>query len=119
MAAIPRTAHWRLVGLPKTLTQAEVERFLAAFDRTRPTGLRDYAITRCLTDLGLRAIEVSGLRLEDVDWGNGTLAIHGKGRRVDLLAVAEGARPRYCSVSAPRTATKPHSNAVSAAPRAA
>jgi site-specific recombinase XerD len=85
MAAIPQTARWRLAGLPKALTPAEVERFLAAFDRTRPKGLRDYAMARCLTDLGLRAIEVSRLQLQDVDWDEGTLAIRGKGRRVDLL----------------------------------
>jgi site-specific recombinase XerD len=85
MAAIPQPAHWRLAGLPQALTQAEVERFLGAFDRTRVTGLRDYAIARCLTDLGLRAIEICSLRLEDINWGEGTLAIHGKGRRVDFL----------------------------------
>lgn len=84
-AAIPRVPRWRLTSLPKTLTEAEIERFLGAFDRTRPKGLRDYAMARCLTDLGLRGTEVTRLQLEDIDWDEGTIAIHGKGRRVDRL----------------------------------
>jgi site-specific recombinase XerD len=85
VAALPRVAHWRLAGLPASLTAEEVEQLLYAFDRTTATGRRDYAITRCLLDLGLRRIEVARLRLEDVDWRQGTLSIHGKGRRVDTL----------------------------------
>jgi site-specific recombinase XerD len=83
--AIPQVPRWRLASLPKSLTAAEVERFLAAFDRTRPKGLRDYAMARCLADLGLRAIEVSRLQLQDIDWQEATLAIRGKGRRRDLM----------------------------------
>ncbi|MBS0422320.1 MAG: tyrosine-type recombinase/integrase [Proteobacteria bacterium] len=85
MAAIPQVARWRLESLPEVLTPAEVARLLAAFDRTSAKGLRDYAMARCLTDLDLRAIEVSRLQLQDVDWNQGTLAIRGKGRRVDLM----------------------------------
>jgi integrase len=88
-AAIPQTSRWRLAGLPKALTPVEVERFLSAFDRTCPTGRRDYAIARCLADLGLRAVEVSRLRLEDIAWGEATLAIRSKGRRVDLLPLPQ------------------------------
>jgi len=84
-AAIPRVPRWRLTSLPKTLTEAEIDRLLGAFDRTRAKGLRDYAMARCLTDLGLRAIEVTRLQLEDIDWDEGTIAIRGKGRRVDEL----------------------------------
>lgn len=85
IAAIPQVRRWRLAGLPKSLTTKEVDRFLAAFDRTGQKGLRDYAMARCLIDLGLRAIEVNRLQLQDVDWQEGTLAIRGKGRRTDLM----------------------------------
>ena len=84
-AAIPQVPRWRLASLPRTLTPPQIERILGAIDRTRPTGLRDYAMARCLIDLGLRPIEVTRLRLEDVDWREGTIAIRGKGRRVDRL----------------------------------
>jgi len=85
MAALPRVAQWRLSGLPETLSASEISRLLGAFDRSSATGRRDYAITRCLLDLGLRRTEVAHLQLEDVDWRTGTLAIHGKGKRIDVL----------------------------------
>ena len=85
MAALPRVAQWRLAGLPQVLSDAEITRLLDAFDRSTATGKRDYAIARCLLDLGLRRTEVSRLRLEDVDWRAGTLSIHAKGKRIDAL----------------------------------
>lgn len=85
IGAIPRVAHWRLAGLPQMLSAKEIKQLLRAFDRDTPTGKRDYAITRCLIDLGLRRAEVAHLCLEDVDWQAGTLQIHAKGRRLDVL----------------------------------
>lgn len=85
IAALPRIAQWRLATLPKALLPAELRLLLRAFDRTGATGKRDYAITRCFADLGLRTAEVVRLRLDDVDWKDGTLHIRGKGRRVDTL----------------------------------
>lgn len=38
IAALPRVAQWRLVGLPKVLSNAETERLLGAFDRCQATG---------------------------------------------------------------------------------
>lgn len=84
-AALPRVVQWRLTGLPQVLAPEEIDRLLAAFDQDSATGKRDYAMTRCLLDLGLRRTEVAHLQLEDVDWRSGTLRIHGKTRRVDLL----------------------------------
>ena len=85
IAALPRVAQWRLAGLPKQLSSEEVNRLLGAFDRRSATGRRDYAITRCLVDLGLRRAEVARLQLDDVDWCAGTLNIHSKGKRIDVL----------------------------------
>jgi site-specific recombinase XerD len=86
LAAVPRIRYWRLVSLPKGLTDKELEQFLSAFDRTTPQGRRNYAMARCLVDLGLRVGEVARLKLEHFDWRHGTLQIVGtKGRRVDIL----------------------------------
>jgi site-specific recombinase XerD len=84
-AAIPRVALWQGARLPQGLTAAEVTRLLAAFDRTSATGKRDYAITHCVVDLGLRTTEVARLRLEDIDWRTGRVSVRGKGHRVDVL----------------------------------
>jgi integrase/recombinase XerD len=66
IAAVPRVAHWRLAALPDSLTDSELKGFVNAFDRTSPTGRRDYAMARCLVDLGLRASEVAFIQLDDL-----------------------------------------------------
>ena len=48
-------------------------------------------MTRCLLDLGLRAGEVAGLHLEDVDWRAATLTIHAtKTHRSRVLPLPTG-----------------------------
>ena len=54
-------------------------------DRRRPAGLRDYAMLTLLARVGLRRGEVAGLRLDDIDWRSGELAVAGKGRRFDRV----------------------------------
>lgn len=84
--AVPAPASRRLASLPKVLTDAEVRQLLAVFDRGTTAGRRDYAITRCFSDLGLRAGEVARLRLDDIDWRRGIVRIAGtKPRRDDQL----------------------------------
>jgi integrase/recombinase XerD len=84
--AVPAAASWRLASLPPALTDEDIARLLSAFDRGTVAGRRDYAITRCLLDLGLRAQEVARLRLDDVDWRKGILRIvDTKSRRDDEL----------------------------------
>lgn len=85
-AAIPRAAHWRLASLPEVLTDAEIDELLRSFDQPFPSRRRAYAMARCLIDLGLRSSEVVNLRLEDIDWVDGTISLVGtKGRRSDVL----------------------------------
>ncbi len=59
--------------VPNTLTEPELRRFLRAFDRRRAIGKRDFAMALCLCRLGLRAKEVTSLRVEDLDWQARTL----------------------------------------------
>jgi len=88
--AVPAAASWRLASLPAVLTDQEVEHLLSVFDRETTAGRRDYAITRCLLDLGLRAQEVARLRLDDLDWRQGILRIVAtKSRRDDKLPLTE------------------------------
>jgi site-specific recombinase XerD len=90
MAAIPQIAEWRLAALPDVLSEDELERFLKAFDRQTPTGRRDYAMARCLVDLGLRACEVARLQLDDINWRLGTLRLTAtKARREDVLPLPQ------------------------------
>lgn len=85
-AALPRIANWRRATLPKVLSDAELAAFLKAFDCADAVGLRDYAIARCLLDLGLRGHEAAYLTLESVSWRSATLTISGtKSNRVQQL----------------------------------
>jgi len=86
IAAVPRAADWRLGRVPRVLTEDEVGALLAAFDRKRAHGRRDYAIALFLLDLGLRASEVAAISLDHVDWRAGILTLPaGKTRRGGTL----------------------------------
>lgn len=86
LAAVPTIARWPLASLPKDLLPEEADRWLKAFDRNDNQGKRDYAMARCLADLGLRCCEVAALRLDDIQWAAGTITIGaGKSRRSDVL----------------------------------
>jgi site-specific recombinase XerD len=83
--AVPAVAHRRLSGLPQPLDQEQVIALLDSCDRSTAVGRRDFAVITVLHRLGLRCGELSGLRLDDVDWQAGVLTIHGKGDRTDRL----------------------------------
>ncbi len=87
--ALPTLAHWRLSTLPRYLSGADVERVIAACDGQTPLGARDRAIILLLARLGLRAGDVAGLRLGDVDWRDASLCVSGKGRREDRLPLSQ------------------------------
>ena len=87
--AIPTFAAWRLASLPAYLSAEDVERLVGAPDATTPVGRRDKAIMLLLARLGLRAGDVSGLRLDDIDWRGGQLHVAGKGRRPGRLPLPQ------------------------------
>lgn len=84
-AAIPAVRSWRLVEVPKYLKPAEVQRLLTFCDRTSSVGRRDYAVLLLLARFGLRAGEVVGLELGDLDWRAGEVTVRGKGSVHDRL----------------------------------
>jgi integrase/recombinase XerD len=81
--AVPKVAH-HPAHLPRGLEQAKVAAMLASCNTTA-NGQRDRAILLMLARLGLRAGEVAGLELEDVDWRAGLVTVRGKGNRTDAL----------------------------------
>ena len=92
-AAIPAVAHWRLSTLPRCLSDQQLERVLASLDNCAPCGRRDRAIVLCLSSLGLRPGEVANLRLEDIDWRDGTVELRTrKTRRGAVLPLPRGRR---------------------------
>jgi site-specific recombinase XerD len=89
--AVPTIPHWRLSALPRYLRPADVERVIASCDLTKPHGIRDKAILLLLVRLGLRAGDILDMRLDDIDWDEGTLRVRGKGRREVRLPLPQDA----------------------------
>jgi site-specific recombinase XerD len=84
--SVPTVRDTRRSTLPTALTTTQLCRLLGSMDRTRPAGLRDYAILMCLSQLGLRASEIAALTLDDIDWRAGVITIAiSKPRRASVL----------------------------------
>jgi integrase/recombinase XerD len=88
-AALPTIASWRLTTLPRYLPPEDVDRVIAACASATARGLRDKAIVLLLARLGLRAGEVAGLQLDDIDWAQGTFRVIGKSRREAKLPLPQ------------------------------
>ena len=57
---------------------SNVEQVVDACDDSTEMGARDRAIVLLLSRLGLRSGDILGLRLSDIDWAKGSLAVSGK-----------------------------------------
>ena len=75
VAAVPSLPAWERSTAPRTLSRDQNANLLGCFDRSTPLGRRDYAMTLCMTELGLRLSEVALLSLDDLDWRAGTLRL--------------------------------------------
>ena len=79
-------------GLPKALTEAQVESLLAAVTGVDDRARRDRAILEVLYGCGLRISELVGLSLPDLDLDGGTLRAYGKGSKERVVPVGRFAR---------------------------
>jgi integrase/recombinase XerD len=98
-------------GMPSALGVEDVARALAVTRQDRTVaGIRDYAILQLLATYGLRAGEVTALRLDDIDWKKDILHIrHSKtGRRSSLPLLLEPGEAllAYLQHARPRTALR-------------
>jgi integrase len=84
-SVVPSVAGWRLSALPVGADDDAVAALLACCDRRTAVGRRDLAVLLLMARLGLRAVEVARLRLEDLDWRSGELVARGKGGRIDRM----------------------------------
>jgi integrase/recombinase XerD len=78
-------------ALPKTLTEADVERLLAACADEDDAGLRDRAMLETLYATGLRVSELVGLKLAALNLDDGVLRVTGKGSKDRLVPLGEEA----------------------------
>jgi site-specific recombinase XerD len=106
---VPTVPNWSLSTLPRFLPAATVERILECCDRTTSVGRRNHAILLLLARLGVRAGEVVGLTLDDIDWSTGQITIRGKGGKSAQLPLATDvgtALAAYLRHDRPQSATR-------------
>ena len=67
----------------------EVRLLLDGQDRSRLNGCRVYALLLFLLDTGVRVTECFDVRLEEVDWEQGHVLVHGKGNKQRHVGIGE------------------------------
>jgi len=83
--AVPTATVWAAGSLPRPLRADAIAAMRASCDTQTVVGSRDLAILTVLHRMGLRAGEVAGLKLDDVDWRHGEIVVRGKGNRQERL----------------------------------
>ncbi len=91
-------------NLPKSLTEADVEKLLAAPDVATPRGERDRAMFETLYASGLRVSELVTLKMPQVSQDMGVVRVLGKGSKERLVPLGEESLAwvkRYVAVARP------------------
>jgi integrase/recombinase XerD len=78
-------------GLPKALTEEQVESLLATPDDQTPLGMRDKAMLELMYATGLRVSELVGLELSNLNLNQGVIRVVGKGQKERLVPIGEEA----------------------------
>ncbi len=78
-------------GLPKALTEAQVELLLAAPDTGTTLGLRDSAMLELMYATGLRVSELVDLELPNLNLNQGVVRVIGKGQKERLVPFGDEA----------------------------
>jgi site-specific recombinase XerD len=98
---------YREHGLPLGPSWDEVSRLIEGATSDDPVDVRDRAILLLFAVYGLRAGEVAGLRIEDVDWDHDRLTVRrskqGRGQVYPLAPIVGQAIARYLQRARPRS----------------
>jgi integrase/recombinase XerD len=97
----PRTGR----GLPKALTEPQVEALLAAPDTTTALGNRDRAMLELMYATGLRVSELVSLELSNLNLNQGVIRVIGKGQKERLVPLGDEAHEclkAYLSAARPQ-----------------
>ena len=77
--------------LPEVLSVAEIDTIIEVIDLSKPEGHRNKAIIETLYGAGLRVSELTGLRITDLNFGEGYVIVTGKGSKQRLVPIGSKA----------------------------
>ncbi len=75
--------------LPDTLSEAEIDKLIAAIDLSKAEGERNRAILESLYSCGLRVSELTHLKLSDLFFKEGFIKVTGKGNKQRFVPITE------------------------------
>lgn len=78
-------------GVPRALSESQVDALLAAPDTSTPTGMRDRAMLELMYACGLRVSELVDLDLSALNLRQGVVRVAGKGNKERLVPIGEEA----------------------------
>ncbi len=94
---------WKRV--PDVLSQAEIEAMIMATLGKKPQQIRDHAILELFYASGMRVSELSGLKMENLNFEVGYVRCLGKGRKERVIPIGGRCRvsiKKYCDVVRPK-----------------
>src|SRR6185295_7029612 len=104
-------------GLPKVLSNTDIERMLNAPDTSNSEGVRDAAILELFYSCGLRISELSKLPVRDVSLDDSAIRVRGKRSKTRLVHLGAGAIARIRSWLNMRAAGKTCDDTLFLSPR--
>lgn len=75
----------------EVLSREELDRLFKAVDRTKKSGLRDYAIIEMLYSTGLRVSELKNLNIDQIDLKRREFWVRGKGQKPRIVFLSKKA----------------------------
>jgi integrase len=109
-AAVITGRQMRQAQVRDVLAAEDVDRVLAAVDRSRAVGRRDYAVLLLAIRYGMRPSDIRQLRLDDVRWRQGLIAIRqaktGRPLTLPLLPEIADALVAYLRDGRPKTTAR-------------
>jgi len=89
-----QTNPWTKLKIPKpprkvvpTFSPLEIHTLLGVIDTSVPQGFRDWTIILALLDTGIRATELTSLKLDDVHLEGGMVKVYGKGGKERMVPI--------------------------------
>ena len=87
--AVPTVAQWSLSSMPRYISAKEVDQLINSCDISTSHGKRDRAILLLLGKLGLRAGDIVTMKLDDIDWSEGSICLSGKSKIENKLPLPQ------------------------------